>query len=178
MTTTIGTAQTSNSLTDGNGYNYLTRFVAANLAAQTISANTWTINFANSENSGFPPSNIRACIYVWRPSTGTRIGFIADSVVALSNQFGGGEVVYHVTVTGSAVTAQAGDVLCFEAIIDTNGGGTETFYYDGTTVNTTDGASPTNHASFIETPQNNLIDASVATTVTSKTVTNKIITKV
>src|SRR6478609_3698948 len=175
MTTTIGTTQTSSSIANVSGYNYFTRFVAAPLAAQTISANTWTINFAASQSSSFAASNIRACIYVWRPSSGTRVGFIADSVVALTTQFTSGEFSYQVTVAGSAVTAIAGDVLCFEAILSTSSSsGTLAFYYDGATINTTDGSNVSDQASFIETPQNNLIDSTVATTVTSKVVTNKI----
>src|SRR3982750_4444958 len=101
MDITIGTTQTSQAQAgDGANNIYYTRFVSALLAAQTISANTWTINFAFSGTSGAAPSNPRACIFVWRPGTG-KVADVADTSTGVSANASGERVVTF-TVSGSA----------------------------------------------------------------------------
>ena len=171
MTTTIGTAQTSTTAAESSGYLYFTRFVSDILSAQTIAANTWTINYAFADPGSAGPSNIRVCIYVWRPSNGTRVGFIADTSVTASNPFSASEACQAVTVSGSSLAVQNNDLLCVEVIADNFGGGSNmSFYYDGTTVTTTAGTIVSNHASFIETPQTLIIGLRNLTTSISQSI--------
>jgi hypothetical protein len=64
---------------------YFTRFVSPRIFQSSISANTWTYNFAaEQEHSSvnFPVSgtdkSVYVSLYVWRPSTQTKIGTIAE----------------------------------------------------------------------------------------------------
>ena len=170
MNETIGTGQVARSLTITStaalSY-YYTRFVSAPLTVSSISANTWTYNFAASENStslNFPVSGataapVRVNCYVWRPSTSTKIGTVLDGNTASNQTEGSANQVksHHTTFTGAAVASMVnGDVLIFEVwftIDPALGALVSSFYYDGTTVNTTRNVTVTNHASFLETPQ-------------------------
>lgn len=171
MNITIGTSQaslqmTSNAVSSTQNY-YFTRFVSPALDMASISANTWTYNIATRQNStqnrgNFPVDGndqpVRVNCYVWRPGTG-KIGTILDgNTAATVDENGNSEVVHHVTFSGSSVSSMAaGDRLVFEVwfVIQQVSGitSTNTIYYDGATVNTTDNATVSNHASFIETPQ-------------------------
>ena len=172
MTTTIGTSQIAITETSGSislSWNqYFTRFVSAPLTVTSISANTWTYNFASSQahvDCNFPVNgtnkSVGICVYVWRPSTQTKIGTVRDGTTAATvDEAGAGtEAAHHVTFSGSAVTCQANDVLIceiwFNAPAGTSGAASQniSWYYDGTTANTTDNATVSSHASFIETPQ-------------------------
>lgn len=172
MTTTIGTSQIAITETSGSislSWNqYFTRFVSAPLTVTSISANTWTYNFAASQahvDCNFPVNgtnkSVGICVYVWRPSTQTKIGTVRDGTTAATvDEAGAGtEAAHHVTFSGSAVTCQANDVLIceiwFNAPAGTSGAASQniSWYYDGTTANTTDNATVSSHASFIETPQ-------------------------
>lgn len=196
MTTTIGTTQTSlafNNVTADLEEWYVTRFVSTPLDMTSISANTWTYNFAGQESDGllnFPVFStdkaVRINCYVWRPSGSTKVGTILDGDTAATVDEGAvsTEVAHHVTFSGSAVSSmQTNDVLIFEVWFLVNPGSgtghTATFYYDGTTENTTDNATVSNHASFLETPQN-LTFAGTEISMTqnaAKTYSNKFITK-
>ncbi len=172
MNTIIGTAQTSKvntaNLTTALQRYYFTRFVSETLSNVTsITAGTWTYNFAANganTNANFPVNStnqpVRVVLYVWRPSTASKVGDIVDSNSAstIDEPTTAIEKVHHTTFAGNQVLAvQQGDVLCFEVWFEitqaTAQALNETFYYDGTTVNTTKNATVTNHASFIETPQ-------------------------
>jgi hypothetical protein len=124
---------------------------------QTIGGGTWTFNAADSEsnlaaNAWFSMVNV----YVWRPSTGSKVGTISDT----GTQSGGLEPlattiqVSTFTRTTSAISALSGDVIMFEAWTShVQGAATARnmrLYFGGTTVNTTENAVVTNHASFVE----------------------------
>ena len=122
--------------------------------------------------------------YVWRPSTGAKIGTILDGDSASDTSGSTALTIYghDGNFSGSAVTCQVGDVIIFEAWFEITQNNTtartNTYYYDGTTVNTTEGATVTNHASFIETPQNiTQVASAIDMTVTPKVLVNKFIVK-
>ena len=123
----------------------IARFSSSQLAAQTISANTWTIAYLADESNAAANAFLSPVVYVYRPSTNAVVGFIRDSATTIGVEFA--NTLQTVTFSGSAVTAQAGDFLVLEAWnVATQGMGTSytiTFNTSGTT-------SPT----YLETPQN------------------------
>lgn len=171
MTKIIGTSQASISGTPtGSALQqlYFTRFVSPPLNMSSISANTWTYNFSTKQSDAgcnFPVDTgnaIRIICYVWRPSSSTKIGTIADgtsTAVNITEPAANTQKAHHTTFSGSSVSSMAsGDVIIFEVWFEIDptvagGSGTITYYYDGTTANTTNDATVSNHASFIETPQ-------------------------
>jgi hypothetical protein len=170
MTTIIGTAQTSlvltsNATTALQRY-YFSRFVSETLQNVTsITAQTWTYNFASTSNaagSRFPVTGtnapVRVVAYVWRPSTSAKVGDIVDGNSASTVDITTAERVQSTTFAGNQVLGvQQGDVLCFEIWFEITQGIasalTDTFFYDGNTVTTVKNTSVSNHASFIQTPQ-------------------------
>jgi|SRR5215510_1504171 len=179
MDTTTGVLETSLNVTIAGSAienNYYTRFVTASLNMSSLSANTWTYNFAAREDdtSNHFPTNgtngpIRINCYVWRPSSSTKVGTVLDGNSASTIDEGGAndKLAHHVTFTGAAVASMtAGDVLIFEMWCITDSAasvGPECrMFFDGTTVNTTDNAAVTNHASFLETPENLSFGAAAA----------------
>jgi hypothetical protein len=194
MNTTIGTGQQSVSGTSGsNGQYYVTKFVSETLGITSLSANTWTVNVALGATGGggatiiWPSDSstngkLRVCAYVWRPGTGAKVANIFDTDVSRTTTTGTAtEKSQNITVSGAAVTCQVGDVIIFEMWHGAWLTGTFTFtgFFDGTTVTTTDNTNVTNHASFIQTPQDNLFTApTTAMTVTAKEVNTHLITKV
>lgn len=170
MNTTIGTAQTTKSLSaiSSNTKQYFTRFVSDTLQNNTtISANTWNFAFAASQNiatANFPVTaasgtQVHVTVYVWRPGNGTKVGDIFDgtssgttfaepsAISTEKSEFG--------TFTGSAVTALAGDVICQEIYFSVapTQAATNIYYYDGTTETNNTNTTVSSHASYIETPQ-------------------------
>lgn len=146
------------------------RWVSTPLVADTISANTWTLNFAASEQnqgangSEFPVLGTNQVLwvncYVWRPSTSSKVGTILDgNTAAVYDEPSAAvtEKVMHGTFSGSAVSVQNSDVLILEIwtarTIDPSTNDDINIYFDGTTVNTTENATVSNHAAFLETPQ-------------------------
>ena len=189
MNTIIGTAQASLVLTPNvtttlQRY-YFTKFVTDTLSGgiSSITAQTWTYNFAGkggSNNSSFPVSSVnqpvRVTAYVWRPSTQSKVGDIVDSNSASTIDKSTLEKVHHSTFSGIQVLGvQDGDVLVFEVWFEISQSAavnfTDTFYYDGTTVNITKNTTVTNHASFLETPQG--LSFGLALTRMSKVCTQK-----
>lgn len=168
MNTTIGTGMVSLSITissANSGNYYYTRFVSPPLSVSSISSNTWTYNFSASEGTtflNFPVNGtnqpVRVNCYVWRPSTSTKIGTILDGNTASTVTEGGQNQnrSQQTTFSGSAVSSMSnGDVVIMEIwfIVDpVIGGFAGTFFYDGTTV-TGAGSTVSNHASYLETPQ-------------------------
>ena len=147
---------------------YFSRFVSDTLSGITsITANNWTFNFAVKESSTsakFPVSGtnqpVRIVGCVWRPSTQNTLGDIIDSnsSATIDEASVANETVQTTTFSGTQVLGvQDGDVLCFEVWFEITQGAAlsyiDTFYYDGTTVNTIKNSTVTSHASFIETPQ-------------------------
>jgi Concanavalin A-like lectin/glucanases superfamily len=173
MDTTTGLSQTSVSLTTNATLSlqryYFTAFASLPLSGITsITAQTWTYNYAaiQSNTSGnFPASSaasvaVRITLYVWRPSTQTKVGNILDGTGGFGRGTTGTVERNHAgTFTGSLVSGvQDGDVLIFEVWFEVTQGvasaAVDQFCYDGTTVQATNFSVVSNHASFIETPQN------------------------
>ncbi|MDR4491373.1 MAG: hypothetical protein R2685_10810 [Candidatus Nitrosocosmicus sp.] len=203
MNTTIGASQTSKQVTLTSSTSllnyYFTRFVSEPLAAQTITAQTWTYNFATAESAlaaNAPVSGTNKAImvtcYVWRPSTGTKVGDIANGTGISSTTYSepasaNSESSQHGTFSGSSVTVQEGDVLCLEMIFDvqmgsTGNGRTFTIYYDGATETESTRTVVSDHASFLSVPINisfqNLGEVIDMTIDSFKVLTNKFIDKV
>jgi hypothetical protein len=165
-------------MTSSNINVYIGRWVSDPLGVTSISANTWTINFAAKNTDGlsyFPgdgSNKFFANIYIWRPSTGAKVGTMVADLACTNNigsSFDTSERTAVGSFTGSLVNCQTGDVIIVEIWTKpkhlTSGSNTMTFYYDGVTVTTGDDAAATNHAAFIETPQNNLfVPASITAT--------------
>jgi hypothetical protein len=205
MNTTIGTAQTQldfvNTAARSNIFAYVTKFVSANLNETSIAANTWKWNFAakisNTTPVAFPtPSTndrVPVNVYVWRPSTGAKVGTIFDGAASATYWDIGWEDITVETLqngnfAGAAVTTAINDVIVVEVWVRMDcTSTTSTTYsvmYDGTTVNES-AVNPTtvsNHASFLETPQNLTFTSGGApinmTESAAKTYANKFITKV
>lgn len=204
MDTTIGTAQQSltfnTTATRSDDFGYCTKFVSEPLDLTSVSANTWTYNFACLCNNVtvvtfFPvfAANARTIVtcYVWRPSTGAKVANIFDGNASNTYNDNGdlnqtNERSQHGTFSGSAVTCQAGDVIVLEMWVVLSTGSSSSanvsVYYDGTTVTSSSGTVVTNHASYLETPQTLTFQAGggaiTMTEVASKTYSNKFITKV
>lgn len=156
---------------------YFSRFVSDTLSGITsITAQTWTFNFAVKEsdaNANFPASGtnqpVRIVGCVWRPSTQSTVGDIIDAnsnstVDEASTTL---ETIQTTTFSGTQVLGvHDGDVLCFEVWFEITQSAatayTDTFYFDGTTVNTIKNTTVTSHASFLETPQGLVFGAPLA----------------
>jgi hypothetical protein len=169
MDTTIGVGTTHTDLTH-NTINsttqttyYFTRFVSPPLAAQTIAAATWTINFVTSQSNNaanFPGSGVSIPIpitcYVWRPSNGTKVGDILNGTSDSNFNEQIGPATNIGTFSGGSLAIQDGDVLCIEFIFQlTQGTSTSRtigIYFDGDTIDLADGKNASRHASFLENP--------------------------
>lgn len=198
MNTTVGTGQTSlqssaSFFTNGDKV-YITKFVSDPLTSNTsIAANTWTYGAGFSDVSlggAFPAGNSSGAVfpstmYVWRPSTGAKVGNIFDGNSATATGYGAAssERAVKVTFTGSAVSALANDVLIFEAWGLSSTASTQqyNYFFDGTNTSITDATSSNNNiASNISTPQTLTFTSPptiINCTVTGKSLTNKIIHK-
>lgn len=190
MNTTIGTGQVqkrlaSNANTSWQNY-YFTRFVSPALDMSSITSQTWTFNFAARENSngsnsglnanfpvGFGDDTTNICIYVWRPSTQARVGYVRDEYTVNELTEGASantEYSHSITFPGSSVSGlQPGDRLVMEIWFTTRQANSvsynDDFFYDGTTVTTATNQVVSNHASFIETPQTLVFEAGATTPV-------------
>jgi hypothetical protein len=206
MNITIGTSQATLSFTStavrSDEFGYVTKFVSDQLDMTSITAQTWTWNFAAKQSNSaainaYPTSSandrVPIAVYVWRPGTGAKVGDIFDSNTTAATYYDTGfennlnEVNQHGTFSGAAVTCQVNDVIIVEAWVRLDQVSTSSsvlsFYYDGTTVNTSaSGTTVSNHASFLETPQTLTFVAGGApidmTQSAAKTYSNKFITKV
>lgn len=165
MTSTVGTAQVALAQTAPSLASAILTFWGAwasppLTAAATVGGGSMVLNFAGLEinaTSNWLGTN-GLYIYVWRPSTGAVVGTVKSftgTASATITEVGTSETVRHATgITSSAVSALAGDIVVVE-LWSTHTPGmatayTNTFYYNGTTINTTNLAAATNHASYIE----------------------------
>lgn len=184
MNLTIGTLQVnSNYSEDGSGIYFGGRWVSDIVGQSGINANTWTISFGYLDDGG-SGGPFYVALYIWRPSTSTKIATIFDSSVA-QNITSVNKREYILTFAGSAVasgTIQTNDVLCMEILCFTDDAGftvnSGRYYYDGTTEAVTNNSTFTSVASYLSTPETLLlgVPVGIAATVTDKVVTNKIIT--
>jgi len=139
-------------------------------AGQTV-----TLNIANSMNGTMMAlgGDLRFNVYVWRPSTGAKVGTVGDALgltgdAIVSNTT---ERVNQGTTTATTqVAALAGDVLVCEVwqihtqtLAVTRTG---TLFFDGTVVTTVTNTFATDHASFLEFSADNLTFASAGINAT------------
>ena len=179
MTTTIGASQASIGFTSNYGtYNFIGRWVSDIIGQSSIAANTWTITYGYNDAAN-ATSTMHVTIYVWRPGTG-KIGTIFDGDIAISF-VAGSEHGYIATFSGSAIASgiSSTDVLCCEFFLLSPSPVTQTTYYDGTHVITSNGAVESTAAAYIETPENIALGIipGVDATSTGKVNTNKMIIK-
>lgn len=127
----------------------MARHVSSGLAAQTINANTWTLQFEGQESNAAANAYLAASIYAWRSSTTGVVGYIYDRTGLLGVEFNG--LPQTVSITGSGVTVAEGDALVFEAWYITPGQGNTTTRTITWSINNI-GASPDPYA-YLETPQ-------------------------
>jgi hypothetical protein len=172
MSPAIGTAQASlvnaSTATMSSTNYYVGRWATLPLLGiATISANTWTLNFAAAQSNvsaNFPVGGANRSInvnaYVWRPRTQTKVGTILDGTTAAvyDEPAASTETSMHGTFSGSAVSGvQDGDVVVFEMWLVVAQAAaasyTQTIYFGGGTVTTTKNITVSDHASFLETPQ-------------------------
>jgi hypothetical protein len=180
MDTTIGVAQATLSYanttnTGANSIRYVSKFVSAPLDQTSIALNTWRYNFAAKLSrliDDYPCNDtskkVPICVYVWRPSTGAKVGNIFDtnstSVYSDLGSFSPSlsttsETSEDGTFSGSAVAGvQTGDVIIFEVWINVytrdSISTTLSWFYDGTVETLTTGTTVSDQASFLETPEN------------------------
>jgi hypothetical protein len=163
MDSTIGSLQASGALTSlaqlTTQSNWYRRFVSPALAAQTIAAGNWLLALAIQQSNTSGNLNVpRGVLYAWRPSTGAKVGNIVDDVAAaigttdtVTTELAEPTSGPGMTVAGSAVTVQAGDVLIYEYWTVSSQSATMaytlTVFYDGTTE-----FSGTSNAAFVKAP--------------------------
>lgn len=194
MDTSIGVAQATlsfvNTTNTANNTNYyVSKFVSPELNMTAIALNNWRYNFACKHSSlsvvdDYPTTDaatpvLPLCCYVWRPSTGVKVANIFDGTttgyVDTGNYTGHAtqqttnEIAEDGTFSGAAVAGiQTGDVIIFEVWISvfttTTTSVTLSWFYDGTTENLVDGTVVSNHASFLETPENLVFSGGPVTT--------------
>ena len=160
MDNVIGSAQTSQSI-PGTSYNTVTgqptimgRWVSQALNAATFGSGTWTVSAAaleSSTNANFTFTG--GVCYLWRPGTGARIGYYFDLPLGGATEPGATQTAVSTNHSGANQTAQAGDVIIFEAWFDCTVAPsmgavyTASLFYDGATE-----ASTTNCAAFLNAP--------------------------
>lgn len=198
MDTIKGTDETSFNVVgqafNGTQMSYVTKFISPPLIGVTqIDAVTWvsaTGKLETSLSSNF--SGMLICLYVWRPSTNTKVGsniynasgeggFLEPASIN-TERLGKGNFT---AGAGAQVTGvQNGDVLIAEIYVRKSQtvatSYTDNWYYDGTNEHnaTATGSIVTDVASYIETSQNLTFQSAEQTaTSTGKQVINKFITK-
>jgi hypothetical protein len=172
MNTTIGANQVVNfravggSDTSATERSFINFFATPALSVdQTIGGNNIILNVASKWSSPTDPSFAinRLNVYVWRPSTNTKVGVIKDSAgvditpPTASNLYPTANNTEQVTclniIPTSSVSALAGDVIICEIwgrTIDNLESADCSFYFDGGVVTTGSNNTASNHASFVE----------------------------
>lgn len=175
MDTTIGVSQSSvsgSTLAQTAAQNgWLGFFCSKALSgSQTVGGGTLTLSaaFAQSNanvNLGGPIASGLGTfveIYVWRPSTGAKVGTVASIKLFSGTEPSSTNTEKVVngakTATSSAVNASDGDVVICE-IWTAHAQGmatsyTVTYYYDGTTENDVEGTTVSSHAGYIQFNEN------------------------
>lgn len=135
---------------------FFTSFSTETLAAQTITAQTWTIAVAVSAGNTAANSFMLPIVYVFREPS-TVVGFITDAHTAIGAAWASTQPTGRVaTFSGSSVVTSAGDYLVLEFWRHTDGQGmamgyTQRMSYDGITDVVED--TTVSAASFLDTPQ-------------------------
>ena len=173
MNTTIGTAQTSLSGTSlantGLQLPFMGHFTSPPLNGTQEITGSLRLNVALTQSNTQMNLGqyLSTCLYVWRPSTGVVVGKLYEGpgnqiavTGAAAPSAANTEKVDWGSVSGAStmVTALDGDVLICEVwpafIQGTAAAYTATFFFDGTTENTTLNATVSNHAAFVEVDEN------------------------
>ena len=120
---------------------------------------TMTLNIANSESnlSMNLGANLQCNVYVWRPSTGTKVGTVCANLAMTGDAEPGAANSIRVnnctTASTTQVTAAAGDILVCEIWqVHTQAAATAysgSFYMEGSVETATTNTVVTNHASFL-----------------------------
>ena len=161
MDTNIGTAQatlTSTTVATTSKQQYFNAMFATLplKGNQTVGGGTLTLNTAASGSSAAAAFLVTGLnVYVWRPSTNSKVGTVVDSSNASLGGTSGGtaETSQNVTTATSAVSAQGGDIIIcevwanFTQSMATNYTGN--FFFGGGTETNTSGTTVSDHASFI-----------------------------
>ena len=164
MDRSIGTSQTSLSFTGATDStrNFMGFFSSPPFnRTQTVGGNVMEILVASSESdlgANFWINSLT--VYVWRPSTGTKVGQLLDN--STGNSLGGAEPLtannaypdYITSIASAQVNASVGDVIICEVWNTVATGSiipyTCSFYFDGTIETTNQSTIVTSQASYIK----------------------------
>lgn len=133
---------------------------------QTIgaSAQELTLNIGRDVSSTAASATaVGMNLYVWRPSTGAKVGTIFDGTMnPIDVNAGISKRTFNATISAAAsVVALDGDVLIVEAWQKLKPvsaiARSLTLYYDGTVVSTTQSATSSNHAAFLNFATDTLV---------------------
>lgn len=179
MDTTIGISQASLSGTSSastaaqNGF--LGYFASSPLSGtQTVGGGS--IIFLSADDESNAQSNFWVNgleIYVWRPSTGTKVGTVkAFGATSLGGLEGStAEATNYITgITSTGISASTGDIVVIEVWSNFTQGMatayTENFYFDGTTTYTAENTATSSCASFVELTETLTFISGITGTVT------------
>ena len=181
MNTFVGSLQASRPGTSASGAStqsgFLGYFVSPPLGGvQKVGGGSMTLATASTEANVGMNFNINGLnIYVWRPSTGTKVGTIRDSAGTSLGGIETGlvETTNYITgITSTAVTAGIGDVIVCEVWATFTQAGSSpayatNFYYDGTTAITADAIAISSAASYIRLSENLIFQNPIGTVLMS-----------
>lgn len=142
-----------------------------------IPPQTCWLNISNRESSTNMNlgTDLRFCAYVWRPDTGSVVGYLVDGLAAAGDAeptVTTAQRVNNASITSTAtVSAAAGDVIIVEVYqIFTQAAATAyvgRFGYGGTTVALTNNTTVTNHAAFFELSTSDLVFGAPLVTISA-----------
>lgn len=130
------------------------RFVSRPLAARTFAFadGSWTFSYARSESNLNHNLNMRCDVYIWRPSTGARVGTTFAPLIGTEPTAAATEQAESVTGNWQLTQAIAdGDILVFD-VVSSFAQGMSTAYTDQFAYNGTTEASTTTCATFVTPP--------------------------
>lgn len=136
---------------------------ALQIASQTVGGGAVTLNIGSTQGGTTQNFVInRVELYIWRPSTNAKVGTILaastvpNTAASPSTNTGAATVDQNVWTSSTAVTANKGDVIVCEVwatYTKVATSATLLAYYDGTTENTTENATTSNHAAYLQLTQ-------------------------
>ncbi len=114
LVTLPGAITTFNALAQTTRQSQICATLLYELGAQTIPQGNWSFAVAVNETNAAANSFFGVAIYVWRPSTSSKVGTITDEQVQRGAEWGTNTSSRLFTVTGTEITTQDGDVLVVE----------------------------------------------------------------
>lgn len=91
------------------------RLTSERLDTQSWTADTWSVNPGlRRESNAAANAYLALSVYIWRPSTLSRVGFIYDASTQLGAEWPTTAAASTYTISGSAISITAGDVLVVE----------------------------------------------------------------